>query len=118
MIQAQRPLAYMVALDLAGRRCVVLGGDDMASHRVAALLDAGALVTVVAPALTPALAALAGRGSIDWTPRTYRHGDLSDAFLALNTVDDAAMERSVRAEATAQRVLLNTHDRPAACDFA
>ena len=101
MIHAQRPLAYMVALDLAGRRCVVLGGGEMAALRVAGLLDAGALVTVVAPALQPTLGQLATAGSIEWTPRAYQPGDLRDAFLALNTIDDAATERSVRNEASA-----------------
>jgi len=118
MIHAQRPLAYMVALDLAGRRCVVLGGGEMAALRVAGLLDAGALVAVVAPALQPTLAKLAAGGSIEWTARAYQPGDLRGAFLALNTIDDAAIERSVRLEATAEGVLLNTHDRPASCDFA
>jgi siroheme synthase (precorrin-2 oxidase/ferrochelatase) len=63
-----------VALDLAGRRCVVLGGGEMAALRVAGLLDAGALVAVVAPALPPTLAQLAARGSIEWTARAYRPG--------------------------------------------
>jgi uroporphyrin-III C-methyltransferase / precorrin-2 dehydrogenase / sirohydrochlorin ferrochelatase len=118
MIHAQRPLAYMAALDLAGRRCVVLGGGEMATLRVAGLLDAGALVTVVAPALQPTLGQLAAAGSIEWTARAYQPGDLRGAFLALNTIDNAATERSVRVEASAEGVLLNTHDRPASCDFA
>jgi uroporphyrin-III C-methyltransferase/precorrin-2 dehydrogenase/sirohydrochlorin ferrochelatase len=118
MIHAQRPFAYMVALDLAGRRCVVLGGGEMAALRVAGLLDAGALVTVVAPALRPTLAQLAAAGSIEWTARAYQSGDLRGAFLALNTIDNADTERSVRVEATTEGVLLNTHDRPASCDFA
>jgi uroporphyrin-III C-methyltransferase/precorrin-2 dehydrogenase/sirohydrochlorin ferrochelatase len=118
MIHAQRPLAYMVALDLAGRHCVVLGGGEMAALRVAGLLDAGALVTVVAPALQPTLEQLAAAGGIEWTARAYQPGDLRGAFLALNTSDDAATERSVRIEATVEGVLLNTHDRPASCDFA
>jgi uroporphyrin-III C-methyltransferase / precorrin-2 dehydrogenase / sirohydrochlorin ferrochelatase len=118
VIHAERPLAYMVALDLAGRRCVVLGGGEIAAHRVAGLLDAGALVTVVAPAVHRTLAQLAASGSVEWMARAYQRGDLRGAFLALNTVDDAAIERSVRVEATAEGVLLNTHDRPRSCDFA
>jgi uroporphyrin-III C-methyltransferase / precorrin-2 dehydrogenase / sirohydrochlorin ferrochelatase len=118
VIHAERPLAYMVGLDLAGRRCVVLGGGEIAELRVAGLLDAGALVSVVAPTLHTTLAHLAASGNIEWTPRAYQPGDLHGAFLALNTVDGAATERSVRVEATTERVLLNTHDRPASCDFA
>lgn len=118
MIHAERPLAYLVALDLAGRRCVVIGGGQVAAQRVAALLDAGALVTVVAPVLHRTLAHLVAEGSIEWVSRAYRAGDLHGAFLALNTLDNADIERSVRVEATAEGVLLNTHDRPRSCDFA
>jgi uroporphyrin-III C-methyltransferase/precorrin-2 dehydrogenase/sirohydrochlorin ferrochelatase len=118
VIRAERPLAYMVALDLAGRRCVVLGGGEIAARRVAGLLDAGALVTVVAPVLHITLAKLAASGGIDWTARAYGRGDLRGAFLALNTIDEVATERAARVEATAEGVLLNTHDRPRSCDFA
>jgi uroporphyrin-III C-methyltransferase/precorrin-2 dehydrogenase/sirohydrochlorin ferrochelatase len=118
VIHAERPLAYMVALDLAGRRCVVLGGGEIAAQRVTGLLGAGAQVTVVADELVATLHAMAGRGDIAWTPRSYRAGDLRGAFLALNTSADLAIERRVREEAEADGVLLNTHDRPNACDFA
>jgi uroporphyrin-III C-methyltransferase / precorrin-2 dehydrogenase / sirohydrochlorin ferrochelatase len=118
MIHAERPLAYIVALDLAGRRCVVLGGGENAAHRVAGLLDAGALVDVVAPTLNTTLAQLATARSVEWTARGYQPGDLRGALLAFNTVADATLEQAVRVEAATEGVLLNTHDRPASCDFA
>ena len=43
---------YPVALDLEGRRCVVVGGGTVAEHKVQGLLDAGAAVTVVAEEFT------------------------------------------------------------------
>jgi uroporphyrin-III C-methyltransferase/precorrin-2 dehydrogenase/sirohydrochlorin ferrochelatase len=118
VIRAERPLAYMVGLDLAGRRCVVLGGGRVAAMRVPGLLDAGALVTLVAETLEPALRGLAERGAVEWVQRTYRLGDLRGAMLALNTVDDHRLESQVLEEARHSGVLLNTHDRPGACDFA
>jgi uroporphyrin-III C-methyltransferase / precorrin-2 dehydrogenase / sirohydrochlorin ferrochelatase len=48
---------YLAGLRLAGRRCVVVGGGPVAARRVGGLLAAGADVYVVAPELTPALAA-------------------------------------------------------------
>ncbi|HEY8755646.1 MAG TPA: uroporphyrinogen-III C-methyltransferase [Candidatus Dormibacteraeota bacterium] len=118
MIAAERPLAYMVALDLAGRRGVVVGGGEIAARRVSGLLDAGAQVTVVAPRLDPALAALVERGDIVWVEREYRRGDLDSAAVAFNVCTDRDLEDRVRQDARRGGVLLNTHDRPAACDFA
>ncbi|GAC1572665.1 MAG: siroheme synthase CysG [Candidatus Dormibacteria bacterium] len=118
MITAERPLAYMVALDLAGRRCAVIGGNDIAAQRVAGLLDAGALVTVIAAEIEPRLRALADRGDVSWWARPYRAGDLHGAFLAINAGADPAIEAEVHDEARREGVLLNTVDRPAACDYA
>ena len=118
MITAERPLAYLVALDLAGRRCAVIGGNDIAAQRVAGLLDAGALVTVIAAEIEPRLRALADRGDVTWCSRPYRVGDLHGAFLAINACADAAIEGRVHDEARREGVLLNTVDRPTACDYA
>jgi len=46
-------------VELQGRPCVVLGGGAVAERKVESLLAAGAVVTVVSPALSPALATLA-----------------------------------------------------------
>ena len=53
---------YLLAVGLAGRRVVIIGGGGVAARRVPGLADAGAVVTVVAPELTPALHDLAGAG--------------------------------------------------------
>jgi cation diffusion facilitator CzcD-associated flavoprotein CzcO len=62
------PAWYPVFLDLRGRRCLVVGGGAVGERKVLALLDAGARVTVVSPALTPALGARAA------TPEARRAG--------------------------------------------
>jgi uroporphyrin-III C-methyltransferase/precorrin-2 dehydrogenase/sirohydrochlorin ferrochelatase len=118
VIAAQRPLAYLVALDLAGRRAVVIGAGEIAPRRVRGLLDAGAQVTVVAASLDTESHALAERGDIVWVERDYRRGDLDGAAIAFNVSADRDLEERVRTDAQRAGVLLNTHDRPAACDFA
>src|SRR5439155_1494261 len=50
---------FPLFVELAGRPCVVIGGGAVAERKVHALLTAGAVVTVVSPALSPALATLA-----------------------------------------------------------
>ena len=62
---------YPVMVDLAGRRCLVVGGGAVATRKVLGLLAADADVHVLAPALTAPLAELANSQRITWTKGTY-----------------------------------------------
>src|ERR1700690_2257490 len=70
---------YIACLRLDGRRCLVVGGGEVGLEKVEGLLSCDAAVTLVSPAAHPALAALAGEGSIEWLAREYRTSDLERA---------------------------------------
>jgi precorrin-2 dehydrogenase/sirohydrochlorin ferrochelatase len=108
---------HPVYLDLRGRRCVVVGGNDVAQDKVESLLEADARVTVVSPVLTAALGALAETHEILHHPRSYRSGDLADAVLAYVAVDDEAEQTAVATDASAAGVLVNVVDMPRLCTF-
>jgi len=105
---------YPVGLRLAGRVVVVIGGGQVAHRRVAGLLEARALVTVVSPDLTPALEALVAPGSVLWHPRRYVAGDLAGAWYAVAATDDPAVNAAVAAEAERDRVFCARADDRAA----
>jgi len=108
---------YPVLLDLAGRRCVMVGGGIIAGRRVDGLLTAGARVTVISPRLTRTLAALAAEGRIDHEAREYRDGDLDGADLAFVATDAGEVNAAVAREAQARGVWINAADDPARCTF-
>jgi siroheme synthase-like protein len=108
---------HPVHLDLRGRPCVVVGGGEVARHKVENLLEAGARVTVVSPTVVPALAALAETHEIVHHPRPYRTGDLTGAALAYVAVDDTAVQTAVAAEAGVTGVFVNVVDAPPLCTF-
>jgi len=74
------------------------------------LLECGARVTVVSPAVTPGLAALAASGLIANRSRGFRRSDLRGCVLAV-------VDRAVEQTARRSRVLVNVVDRPEQCDF-
>jgi len=100
---------YPVFLDLAGQRCVVLGGNEAAAHKARGLVDAGADVTAIAADPCAALEELPVR----LVRRQYQRGDLAGAHLAIDTIGIP----EAREEASAEGVLLNVMDQPAQCDF-
>lgn len=104
---------FQLGLDVAGRRCLVIGGGAEAGAKTGRLLQAGAAVVVVAPDVNRELAAWAAAGRIRHCRRRYRRGDLRGAVLVLNTVRaDAALCRRVFAQARRRRILINTFDLP------
>jgi uroporphyrin-III C-methyltransferase / precorrin-2 dehydrogenase / sirohydrochlorin ferrochelatase len=91
---------YPLLLSLAGRRAVVVGGGRVALRRVLGLLEAGANVIVIAPAVLPELAEL----PITVLAREYREGDLAAAWLAHAATSDPAVNARVAAEAERSRI--------------
>lgn len=106
---------YPLALKLAGRRVLVVGGGAVASRRVPALLAAGAEVVVVSPSLTPALQALADAGRLRWRAGRFTPADLDGAWLVQVAVDDPVAAAEVSVEAERRRVFcVRADDRHAA----
>lgn len=112
------PFAFPLALEITGRRCVVIGGGPTAAVKVAALLDAGATVVVIAAEPDVGLVELSRRGEIELIGRGYRRGDLAGALLVFVTGGDHALNAAVFAEAEAEGVLCNAHQDSARCHFA
>lgn len=112
------PFRYPVSLELAGRRCVVIGSGPMAEDKVDGLLEAGATVTVIGQGAVDGLRRLAAEGRLALLERTYADGDLEGAFLAIAATDDVSLNSVVFAEAERSGVLLNAVDDVAHCHFA
>lgn len=95
---------YLVGLDLAGRRVVVVGGGSVAQRRLGLLVASGALVHVVSREVTPAVEGMATSGQITVELRDYREGDLAGAWYAIACTNEPQTNAAVVAEAEALRV--------------
>ena len=101
-MSAQNP--YPLGLMLAGRRVLVVGGGAVASRRIPALLDAGAEVVVVSPAITPAVRGLVEAGRLQWVSRRFEESDVDGSWLVHVAVDDSGAANEISAAAAARRV--------------
>jgi len=96
---------------------VVVGGGRVAERKVASLLEAGAMVVLVSPAMTPLLSSMVKSGMIEHVSRRYRKGDLKRAFLCVVATDDRRLQDRIWKEARDQGVLANIVDSEEDCDF-
>ncbi|HEX6832785.1 MAG TPA: NAD(P)-dependent oxidoreductase, partial [Rudaea sp.] len=108
---------YPMFADLAGRAVSVVGGGDVAERKCAALLAAGARVTVGAPALNAQLATWAAQGRIGHVRGRFAEDWLDAAWLVVAATDDVATNRRVAAAANARRIFVNVVDDAALSTF-
>ena len=104
---------YMACIDLASRRCLVVGGGSVGLEKAAGLVSCGALVTVVSPELHSELRAL----GVEWRARAYEPGDLESMFLVIAATSDRAVNEAVHRDAEARAMLCNVADVPDLCNF-
>lgn len=101
--EAGSPRVYLSGLVLAGRKVLLAGGGVVATRRVGRLLDAGAQVQVVAPAVSDTIVALAEAGRLTWHPREVAETDLADAWYVLALTDCAQVNAEVATWAAQRR---------------
>lgn len=115
---------YPINLELTGRPCLVVGAGNVAVRKIQGLVDAGAAITVVAPAIDPRIEAIADRQRAALDPleirivrRRYWKHDLRGQWLVITCTDDADVNRQVYLDAEAARVWGNSADDPDHCAF-
>ncbi len=101
-------------LRVEGRRCVVIGGGQVALRRAGALIDAGAEVEVIAPRIDPELAGL----GVHCQQRGWEPADLAGAVLVVVATDDAEVNERVTAAAHEAGALVNRADEASAGDVS
>lgn len=108
----------LVALDLDGKPCLVIGSSPEAALRASALRQAGAEPRVVADSPGPELEALATSGTASLERRGFQEADLETAWLVILADRDAELAARVGALCAARRLLFCAIDQPAHNNFA
>jgi precorrin-2 dehydrogenase/sirohydrochlorin ferrochelatase len=108
---------YPAYLDLRERTCLVIGGGAVAERKALALLEAGASVTIISPALTSKLHELSDSGKITHLEQQYDEKDLSGAFLVIAATDSSEVNTLVASACRKKHVLVNVAVPPEASSF-
>ena len=108
---------YPVSLNLKNRKCVVIGGGEVAERKVETLLEFGASVSIVAPELSPRLRSLKQEGLVTHVGGVYMPEVLDGALLVIAATDDREVNRSVSSESQRRGILVNVADDPELCTF-
>jgi len=106
-----------IFINLRGARCLVVGGNEIAARKTALLLQVGANVTVVAPALAPAFAELANQDQMQHQRGEFETSLLDGMTLIISAHENYEVNRMVSEAAKARQLPVNVVDTPALCSF-
>lgn len=105
---------YPALINLKGKKCIVVGGGNVAQRKIISLLRSGAIVKVISPELTDVLKEYKTKGKITHIKRKYRKGDLEGAFMVIAATSNLELNRSIAEDA---KCLVNVVDVPEISNF-
>ncbi len=108
---------YPILLNIQGKKCLVVGGGNVALRKVQALLEQDANVEIVSPNFCPELNKLAKEGTVRTINRDYKPEDLKETFIAIAATDDVKTNERLAAQARRLGILVNVVDDPNNSDF-
>jgi siroheme synthase-like protein len=99
------PRYTTLGVNMAGLRCVVVGGGRVGSRKAATLAASGAEVTVVAPTISGGLPELVAAGRVRWQPSEYDTAMLAGFVLVVAATPDRALNLRIAADAESRGIL-------------
>ena len=105
---------YPVMLKITGKKCVIIGGGEVAARKLNTLCEAGAEVTIVAPEFCDLLQKAARKYQCQLINDCYNVRYLQQAFIVIAATNDVAVNRQITAAAP---LLCNNITEPELSDF-
>lgn len=108
---------FPVFCNLNGKRCLIVGGGQVATHKARGLLQAGATLRLIAPSLTPELEQWRTEQDIEWYPVPFSSSHLQHCWLVIAATNDPLVNQQVSEAAADARLFCNRVDDPSSSSF-
>lgn len=100
-----------VCLIVKGRDCLIVGGGNVAVRKAIALVEAGALITIIAPELSERIRELASIPTVTVKQKEYMSSDLhGNLFLVIAATDNHFLNRQILEDCRKFKILAASHD--------
>lgn len=98
---------YPLNLNIENKSCVVVGGGEVALRKIRGLLEAGALVKVIAPEICAGVEELSKRGEISLVREKFSAEMLGDELILIAATDNPEVNRQAAELARQKKILVN-----------
>ena len=106
-----------VSLSLESKRCLVVGGGNVALRKIDTLLDFNATITVIAVTPVDKIKYYADKGKLKLETREYHSPEASQFGLVIAACDSLESNQLIARDCREAGVPINAVDNPDLCDF-
>ena len=106
-----------IFLNIKRKKCVVVGGGEVAFRKATLLLRAGADLNIVAPVMSDELHKLCLDRDCTITIREFEEADINNAILVVAATEDLKINERVSVIASKLNIPVNVVDQPHLCSF-
>lgn len=99
----------------AGMRCLIIGGGEVAWHKLELLSAMGCAVTVIAPRIHNSIRSAVAEQGVRWIDREFCSGDCRGYQLVIAATERREVNRAVSDESRSLCIPVNVVDDPELC---
>lgn len=108
---------FPLFINLKGKKCVIIGGGNVAERKINVLLGFEPEMVVISPTVTENIKQLQSQGIITHITDSYRPTYLDKAFLVIAATSDNQLNEAIYQEAMNRQLPINVVDAPDKCTF-
>ena len=108
---------FPMFMDMRGMKILVIGGGQIAAEKLEKLVQFTAKITVIASKVEKEAQMLIEEHKLILEQRAYHSGDIEGFDIVIVATDTTALHKEVYEESRGSRVLVNSVDNMAYCDF-
>ena len=108
---------YPMMLNIENKKCVIVGGGEIAYRKVLELIEYGAIITVVSISINEDIKVIVENGFINYIQGRYDKCYIEDAYIVIASTSDSLVNNQVFKDCSEKRILVNVVDDPKNCSF-
>ena len=108
---------FPMYMDMSNLKVLLIGGGAIATEKLEKLVDFTKEITVITKEVSPEAQSLIKDHCLTLSQRLYREGDIQGFDIVIVATDTVDLHKAIYEESRGTRVLVNSVDDTAYCDF-
>lgn len=101
-------------IDIENKKCVIVGGGNVALRKIKKLLPFNPKITVIAPEICDEIKE---NNKVNILQRNFADSDIENAFMVISATDDNSLNAHIFELCQKNNILINTVDNKEKCGF-